>query len=136
MGKLKQIQRFYKFNLYFKAERWTDSTKSWYLCNLFSTKTIWPLSFVHLDCISHKWDYLQCVIIKLFFVSCFSIGKVPRSPGKWNWNLLSFLAIHFHFWTMWTINYWIALNYLHTANTVLCILLRTVSFPRFWRNHA
>ena len=34
------------------------------------------------------------------FVTCFDIGKVPRSPGKWNWNQVSFFAIHFHFWTM------------------------------------
>ena len=27
------------------------------------------------------------------FFSCFSIGEVPRSPGKWNWTFLSFLLL-------------------------------------------
>ena len=30
-------------------------------------------------------------------VSCFDIEEVPRSPGKWNWNLLSFLPFIFTF---------------------------------------
>ena len=30
-------------------------------------------------------------------VSCFDIGEVPRSPGKWNWNWLSFLPFIFIF---------------------------------------
>ena len=30
-------------------------------------------------------------------VQCFDIGEVPRSPGKWNWNLLSFLPFIFTF---------------------------------------
>ena len=30
-------------------------------------------------------------------VSCFDIRKVPRSPGKWNWNLLNFLPFIFTF---------------------------------------
>ena len=36
---------------------------------------------------------------RFFFVSCFSIGRVPvpRSPGKWNWILLSLLPFIFIF---------------------------------------
>ena len=30
-------------------------------------------------------------------VSCFDIGEVPRSPGIWNWNRLSFLPFIFSF---------------------------------------
>ena len=30
-------------------------------------------------------------------VSCFDIGEVPKSPGKWNWNWLSFLPFIFSF---------------------------------------
>ena len=30
-------------------------------------------------------------------ISCFDIGEVPRSPGKWNWNRLSFLPFIFSF---------------------------------------
>ena len=30
-------------------------------------------------------------------VSCFDIGEVPRSPGKWNWNWLYFLPFIFTF---------------------------------------
>ena len=30
-------------------------------------------------------------------VSCFDIGEVPRSPGKGNWNWLSFLPFSFSF---------------------------------------
>ena len=44
-----------------------------------------------------KWDYLWCPIIEIFFLSCFDIGEVPRSPGKWNWNRLSFLPFIFSF---------------------------------------
>ena len=42
------------------------------------------------------WDY-PSPIIELFFVSCFDIGEVPRSPWKWNWNLLYFLPFIFTF---------------------------------------
>ena len=31
------------------------------------------------------------IYIHFFFVSCFDIGEVPRSPWKWNWNLFYFL---------------------------------------------
>ena len=31
------------------------------------------------------------------FVTCFDIGEVPRSPGKLNWNRLSFLPFVFIF---------------------------------------
>ena len=34
---------------------------------------------------------------RFFFVSCFDIGEVPRSPGKWNWNWLYFLPFTFTF---------------------------------------
>ena len=34
---------------------------------------------------------------KFFFDSCFDIGEVPRSPGKWNWNWLYFLPFIFTF---------------------------------------
>ena len=34
---------------------------------------------------------LYSPIIDFFFVSCFDIGEVPRSPWKWNWNLFYFL---------------------------------------------
>ena len=33
--------------------------------------------------------------MKKIFVSCFDIGEVPRSPGKWNWNWLYFLPLIF-----------------------------------------
>ena len=32
-----------------------------------------------------------------FFISCFDNGKVPRSPRKWNLNLLYFLPFIFTF---------------------------------------
>ena len=35
--------------------------------------------------------------MKKKFVSCFDIGEVPRSPGKWNWNWLYFLPFIFTF---------------------------------------
>ena len=36
-------------------------------------------------------------IFPLEMVSCFDIGEVPRSPGKWNWNWLYFLPFIFTF---------------------------------------
>ena len=30
-------------------------------------------------------------------VSCFDIGEVPKSPGKWKWNRLSILPFSFSF---------------------------------------
>ena len=39
----------------------------------------------------NKWDYLRSPIIEKEIISCFDIGDIPRSPGKWNWNRLSFL---------------------------------------------
>ena len=44
-----------------------------------------------------KCDYLRSPIMKKKIVSCFDIGEVPRSPGKWNWNLLYFLPFIFTF---------------------------------------
>ena len=35
--------------------------------------------------------------IFFFFVSCFDIWEVPRSPGKWNWNWLYFFPFIFTF---------------------------------------
>ena len=35
--------------------------------------------------------------MKKNFVSCFDIREVPRSPGKWNWDLLSFFPFIFIF---------------------------------------
>ena len=52
---------------------------------------------VHLHSKTDKWDYLRSPIMKFFFVSCFDIGEVPRSPGKWNWNWLYFLPFIFTF---------------------------------------
>ena len=52
---------------------------------------------VHLLLKTDKWDYLWSPIIEFFFVSCFDIREVPRSPGKWNWNRLSFLPFIFSF---------------------------------------
>jgi hypothetical protein len=52
---------------------------------------------VHLLTKTDKWDYLLCPIIEKKIVSCFDIGEVPRSPGKWNWNRLSFLPFIFSF---------------------------------------
>ena len=52
---------------------------------------------VHLLPKTDKWDYCQSRIIAFFFVSCFDIGEVPRSPGKWNWNWLYFLPFIFTF---------------------------------------
>ena len=45
----------------------------------------------------NKWDYLRSPIIEKYFISCFDIGEVPGSPGKLNWNLLSFLPFIFIF---------------------------------------
>ena len=44
-----------------------------------------------------KWDYLRSPIMKKKIVSCFDIGEVPRSPGKWNLNWLYFLPFIFTF---------------------------------------
>ena len=52
---------------------------------------------VHLHPKTDKWDYLRSPIMKKKIVSCFDIGEVPRSPGKWNWNWLYFLPIIFTF---------------------------------------
>ena len=52
---------------------------------------------VHLLTQMDKWNYLQGLIIEKKIVSCFDIGKVPRSPGKLNWNWLSFLPFIFIF---------------------------------------
>ena len=52
---------------------------------------------VHLLPKTDKWDYLQSPIIEFFFVSCFDIGEVPRSPWKWNWNWFYFLPFIFTF---------------------------------------
>ena len=35
--------------------------------------------------------------MKKKFVSCFDIGEVPRSPGKWNWHRLTFFPFIFTF---------------------------------------
>ena len=43
-----------------------------------------------------KWDYLRSPNS----ISCFDIEEVPKSPGKWKWNLLSFLPFIFTFKTM------------------------------------
>ena len=58
-------------------------------CNFWHFKK--NLGPVHLLTKTNKWDYLWCPIIEKKIVSCFDIGEVPRSPGKWNWNLLYFL---------------------------------------------
>ena len=52
---------------------------------------------VHLHPKTDKWDYLRSPIMKKKIVSCFDIGEVPRSPGKWNWNWLYFLPFFFTF---------------------------------------
>ena len=52
---------------------------------------------VHLHPKTDKWDYLRSPIMKKKIVSCFDIGEVPRSPGKWNWNWLYFLPFIFTF---------------------------------------
>ena len=52
---------------------------------------------VHLHPKTDKWDYLRSPIMKKIFVSCSDTGEVPRSPGKWNWNWLYFLAFIFTF---------------------------------------
>ena len=46
---------------------------------------------VHLHPKTNKWDFLRSPIMKKIFVSCFDIGEVLRSPGKWNRNLFRFL---------------------------------------------
>ena len=51
----------------------------------------------HLHPKTDKWDYLRSPIMKKIFVSCFDIGEVSRSPGKWNWNWLYFLPFIFTF---------------------------------------
>ena len=35
--------------------------------------------------------------MKKKIISCFDIGEVPRSPGKWNWNWLYFLPFIYTF---------------------------------------
>ena len=35
--------------------------------------------------------------MKKKIVSCFDIGEVPKSPGKWNWNWHYFLPFIFTF---------------------------------------
>ena len=52
---------------------------------------------VHLHPKTDKWDYLRSPIMKKHFISCFDIGEVPRSPGKWNLNWLYFLPFIFTF---------------------------------------
>ena len=52
---------------------------------------------VHLHPKTDNWDYLRSPIMKKKIVSCFDIGEVPRSPGKWHWNRLSFLPFIFSF---------------------------------------
>ena len=52
---------------------------------------------VHLHPKTDKWDYLRSPIMKKNFISCFDIGEVPRSHGKWNWNWLYFLPLIFTF---------------------------------------
>ena len=49
---------------------------------------------VHLLTKTDKWDYVQ---LQKKNVSCFDIGEDSRSPGKWNWNWLSFLPFIFIF---------------------------------------
>ena len=65
-------------------------SKKW----VFSKKYPGP---VHLHTQMDKWNYIQCLIIDFFSVSCFDIGEVSRSPGKWNWNWLYFLSFIFTF---------------------------------------
>ena len=43
-----------------------------------------------------KWDYLRSPTIEKK-VSCFDSEEVPRSPGKWNCNLLSSFPFIFTF---------------------------------------
>ena len=50
---------------------------------------------IHMLTQKDKWDYLRGPILENIFVSCFDIGEVPRSPGKWNWHRLSYLAFIF-----------------------------------------
>ena len=52
---------------------------------------------VHLHPKTNKWDFLRSPIMKKKTVSCFDIGEVHRSPGKWNWNRLYFLPFIFTF---------------------------------------
>ena len=72
-----------------------------------------PKAFLHEIChivrIHNEWQKTEPVPIPLFRpsrnfpnlktrnVSCFDMGEVPRSPGKWNWNRLSFLPFIFSF---------------------------------------
>ena len=65
-------------------------------CNFWRLKKK-ILGPVHLHPKTDKWDYLWSPIMKKIFVSCFDIGEVPRSPGKWNWNWLYFLPYIFTF---------------------------------------
>ena len=60
-------------------------------CNFWHFKKM--LGPVHLLPKMDKWEYLRIPIIDFFFVSCFDIGEVPRSPWKWNWNWLYFLPL-------------------------------------------
>ena len=41
--------------------------------------------------------FLRSPIIEIFFISCFDMWEVPRSPWNWNWNLLYFLPFIFTF---------------------------------------
>ena len=60
-------------------------------------KPIKIVKAVHLLPKTNKWDYLRSPIIDFFFIPCFDIGEVPRSPWKWNWNWLYFLPFIFTF---------------------------------------
>ena len=60
-------------------------------------RTKWNDITVHLHPKTDKWDYLRSPIMKKNYVSCFDIGEVPRSHGKWNWNWLYFLPLIFTF---------------------------------------
>ena len=71
-----------------KLDKWKNATFD------ISKKILGP---VHLLTKTDKWDYLRSPIIDFFFVSCFDIREVPRSPGKWNWDRLSFLPFIFIF---------------------------------------
>ena len=53
-------------------------------------------------------------------VSCFDIGEVPRSPGKWNWNWLYFLPFIFTF-EQGDVSFLQSINYLDLSRCVIMI---------------
>ena len=63
--------------------------------------------------------------MKKKFISCFDIGEVPRSPGKWNWNWLYFLPFIFTFEqgvVCWSLYLWIIIACCNIQKSIVFFL--------------